>query len=141
MFLDITSVTPPVAPRDGTVTSISARRTLGLGKVEQTFSRCLFGVMPAFVPVNTEMTKDPVSDLKGSQSRKESRMSKSKMHYALVEICVESKKNQVERNLLEAQRYRGQCAEDGQGAERLSQYHFGFGTKSDLFRVRKVCLA
>lgn len=43
----------------------SPRRTLGLGEVEQTFSRCLFAVMPAFVPVDTEMNKDPVSDLKG----------------------------------------------------------------------------
>lgn len=94
----------------------SPRRNLGLGDVEQTFRRRLCGVMPAFVSVDAEMNEDPASDLEGLTVQERVRCLSQKCIKASVEICVGAKNKQVERDFPEAQRYRGRCAEDGQGA-------------------------
>lgn len=131
------------APGDGTVTSVSPRRIVGLSQVEQIFTRCLFYIRLAIVPVDTEVNTDIASGLKGLSVYKRGQDVKTKKYInALLKICVESKKNQVQRGFTEAQRYRNQCAEghaarprDPAGIILTSEY------KGVTCSVRTICLA
>lgn len=59
----------------------------------------------------------------------------------MLEICVESKKNQAQRDFTVALKYRGQCVEGpAAGAEGFDLYHMGLRAQgSNLVCVRTVC--
>lgn len=76
-------------------------------------SRCLFSTMPAAVPEDTEMNKAAVPGLKAHTVWKRGKdVDANKYINALLEICVESKKNQMESGFPETQRYGGQYVEE-----------------------------